>query len=109
MKKTLDQLLDFLGYKTILATNGAEVLSTYNQCRSEIDLVITDNSMPVMDEHAVIKALRQLSSTLKIILCSGQEAEIEVDLVQDLEINGKLNKPFSLDTFDEVISREWNA
>jgi two-component system cell cycle sensor histidine kinase/response regulator CckA len=62
-----DQLLDFLGYETILATNGAEALSTYNQRRSEIDLVITDNSMPVMDGHDLIKALRQLSPTLKII------------------------------------------
>lgn len=49
--------------------NGAEALAEFD--RSGADLVVSNHSMPVMDGPTFVRALRQRSATLPIIMVSG--------------------------------------
>ncbi|MBN1917754.1 MAG: PAS domain-containing protein [Verrucomicrobia bacterium] len=67
-RETLEQA----GYTVLTAADGAEALSIYEQRGTEIDLLVTDATMPRMTGtqliHHVLMALR---SDAKIVLCSG--------------------------------------
>jgi CheY-like chemotaxis protein len=59
------------GYRVLPAANGAEAISLYRRHRSEVALVLTDMTMPVMDGPALISALREINPRVKIIASSG--------------------------------------
>ncbi|HNQ62705.1 MAG TPA: response regulator [Syntrophorhabdaceae bacterium] len=72
-------LLDFNlsgeGYEVLEATHGAEALDIIKT--GEVNLVVTDLSMPVMDGYELIKNLKDNPETSKIpvLLLTGQEEE----------------------------------
>jgi len=70
--RTLARLtLERQGYRVITASNGVEALSYFSQQPSEIAVVLTDLSMPVMDGAGLIAAIVQVVPTQPIILASG--------------------------------------
>ncbi|MDC0325576.1 response regulator, partial [bacterium] len=93
------------GYQVITASNGADALSKYNEHQTEIDLVITDNFMPVMDGPALIHALRKMSPSLKIILCTGLEAQNTMDELHALQVDETIFKPFSSAALLDLIKK----
>jgi CheY-like chemotaxis protein len=66
--------LQSYGYRTLKAEDGAEAIALFAKHANEIDVVVTDVMMPVMDGHALVRALRQLSPRVKIIAASGLES-----------------------------------
>ena len=102
--KSATMLLRHKGYKVISASNGAEALSKFSEHQAEIGLVITDFSMPVMDGPALIKAIRQISPSVGIVLCTGMEMQDTCDEISGLDINGTIFKPFSASALAETVS-----
>jgi len=96
-------LLEAKGYEVISAYNGAEALSVFTKRKSDIDLVITDFSMPVMNGPTLIKSIRELAPGTNVILCTGIETEENLQGLEGLEINATMFKPFSAATLFESI------
>jgi signal transduction histidine kinase/FixJ family two-component response regulator len=65
------EILRGYGYQVIEASDGVEALEIFNHKRAEIDLVILDLLMPKLSGKETLERLRQLDSTLKILICSG--------------------------------------
>jgi len=65
------EILRGYGYKVIEACNGLEALEIFRHKKAEIDLVILDLLMPKLSGKETLERLRQLDSTLKILICSG--------------------------------------
>ncbi len=87
--------LERFGYRTISATNGAEGLAAYLERQSEIDLVVTDMSMPDMDGPLMIRALRKIDNDLKIIGMSGLMDQGQTAELETIGVNTFLTKPFT--------------
>jgi CheY-like chemotaxis protein len=62
-------LLEEVGYRVVIATNGEEGLKLFES--SPFDVVVTDFRMPRMDGGELIQRMRQLKPTARIILLSG--------------------------------------
>jgi PAS domain S-box-containing protein len=65
------EILRGYGYQVVEAADGVEALEIFRQKRAEIDLVILDLLMPKLSGKETLERLRQLDSTLKILICSG--------------------------------------
>jgi CheY-like chemotaxis protein len=65
------EILRGYGYKVVEAADGLEALEIFRHKRAEIDLVILDLLMPKLSGKETLARLRQLDSTLKILICSG--------------------------------------
>ncbi len=52
-----EQILRYAGYRSISARNGREALNILD--REQIDLILTDLSMPVMDGYRATELIRQ--------------------------------------------------
>src|SRR5690242_14732184 len=62
-------VLEELGHKVQVASNGADALEQFSQ--HKFDLVVTDYKMPRMDGLELIGRLRKLQPEIRIVLVSG--------------------------------------
>jgi CheY-like chemotaxis protein len=102
--KAVQRTLQRRGYEVETASNGAEALERL-RTRQGIDLVITDQTMPVMTGTELIEQLRADGLTVPVILASGFGAA--VDRVRN-EGSGdvwRMDKPFATEELLAMVSR----
>ena len=93
-----NQTLEAFGYRVLTATDGAEAVAVYAQHKNEIDVVLTDMMMPIMDGAAVIRALRKINPSLKMIAASGFNANGGAAKVAESGVKHFLTKPYTAGT-----------
>ena len=71
IRQVAQQTLENFGYCVMPASQGAEAVALFARYSDQIDLVLTDMSMPVMDGPATIRALLSIRANVHIIGCSG--------------------------------------
>jgi CheY-like chemotaxis protein len=96
--------LEHFGYRTISAADGAQGLSVYKDRPGEVDLVLTDMSMPEMDGPSMIKALRSIDPSIKIVGMSGLMNSEQTAELESLQVAAFLTKPFTAEKLLNAIS-----
>ncbi len=100
---TMDMLAQ-LGLSAEQASNGAEAIQLFRN-NAGIDLVIADIGLPDMDGHALVRELRQLRPSVKIIMASGSvpgESSADEDAGGSLT---HLGKPYQLADLKRAVER----
>ena len=87
--------LESFGYRTLVAVDGAEGLAAYVEQQSDVALVLTDMSMPVMDGPSMIRALRELDPKIRILGMSGLMNSEQTAELESLDVSTFLTKPFT--------------
>jgi len=88
--------LERLGYRTLVAVDGASGLDVYKRCQPEISLVLLDAKMPGMDGAELYRTLREYNPAVKCLIISGYAAPSrEVETLKDEGVLGFIRKPFS--------------
>ena len=90
-------------YDVDTAEDGSAALERLRS--TPYSLLITDLKMPGVDGLTVIRAARELSSTLPIIIVTGQSTEASAIEAVNLGVAGYLTKPFSMDRVIAVAAR----
>lgn len=63
--------LERFGYRVLVASQGEEALRLHRERACEIDLVLTDVSMPLMDGPTLVRELRGLNPEILVVASSG--------------------------------------
>jgi CheY-like chemotaxis protein len=63
--------LEGAGYEVLVASDGTEALAQYLKHRGRIDLVVTDIMMAIMDGPAMIRTLKQIDPSVRVIAVTG--------------------------------------
>jgi len=97
------------GYKVFTAQDGEEALAVYKLHQKEIDLVVSDLSMPKMNGDELIVKLLALNPAVKAILATGA-----IDLKGKAEflhigVRDILMKPFLLDELMSSVRKVLDA
>jgi CheY-like chemotaxis protein len=98
-------MLTPLGYEVVTCTSGPEALQIFLQTPQSFDLVITDQTMPLMTGETLVRALRRIRPDIPIILCTGYSSSIDADKARAQEIEAFLMKPLSVYTLAPTIQR----
>jgi PAS domain S-box-containing protein len=99
------QVLENFGYRTLAAANGEEALALYVERRSEIAIVFTDLMMPVMDGPELMRRIREINPSAKIIATSGVVPDRDESKSVMVSINYFLSKPFTAETLLTCVKR----
>ena len=102
----LRQILEDGGHQVIEAAHGQEGLDSFEQRRP--DLVVTDMRMPGFDGGEVIRRLRQMSESVRILAVSGAMTADSAAWLQnahEVGANGILSKLGPLDQILAAIDR----
>lgn len=92
-REEFEFLLDNIFGRVVVAQNGEEALEKFKQ--NDIDLIITDISMPQMDGIELIKRVRAINSDMKIVVFSAHENTKYLSECIDLGVDGFLGKPLN--------------
>lgn len=95
--------LERYGYRVLVASNGAEAVSTYAARRGEIALVLTDMAMPIMDGAATIVALRAIDPHVRVVASSGHPANGGVSKALGAGVQHFVPKPYTAATLLRAI------
>lgn len=96
--------LEMFGYRSISGASGAEGLAAFKDRRDEIDLIVTDISMPDMDGPAMIREIRDIDPDVKIIGMSGLMNAEQTAELENLAVTSYLIKPFTAEKLLVAIS-----
>lgn len=92
-RKTLERH----GYQVRLARDGREAVEMFSQSPGEIQVVVTDMSMPVMDGPTAIRLLRAINPNVRIVASSGLESVGGAAKAIGAESVLFISKPYSAD------------
>jgi len=98
------QTLETFGYRVITAADGGEAVAAFRERREEIDLVLTDMTMPNMDGRAAIQAIFQANPGVKVVAASGGGGGREgAPAHLDPRVRHFLPKPYTAETLLTVL------
>ena len=97
------ETLEKLGYRVIAKTSSVDALTSFKDHPDEIDVVITDLTMPHMTGLELAQEFQRIRPDTPIILCSGHVAKLPVDKAKSMGIQAVVSKPVSRRTIAEVI------
>ena len=90
------QRLAKLGYVVIAKTDPSEALEFFRVNPDQIDLVITDMTMPHMTGDRLAQEILKIKSDTPIILCTGYSNRISKEKAKGLGIRKYIEKPIDM-------------
>lgn len=87
--------LETFGYRVLLARDGTEAIAMYVANRADVKVVLTDMMMPFMDGLAMIRALKKLAPSIKIICASGLTDDPKIVEAGRAGVQFFLSKPYT--------------
>ncbi len=90
----LSEILRALPADVIVAKNGWEAIH-HIETGKAFDLVLLDVVLPQMSGLEVLRRLRRISASTKVILSTGYATSLDAKDLTKLEIAGLLGKPYT--------------
>jgi PAS domain S-box-containing protein len=87
------QMLEMLGYRVVGKTDSREAFAYFKEHAGEIDLVITDFTMPHMTGIDLAREIRKIRPELPILLCTGYNTGFSEAELKEAGINAFILKP----------------
>jgi CheY-like chemotaxis protein len=87
------EMLEYWGFKALLAYNGDQALELFQQ-HASIDLVIMDFNLPCRDGYQLLHQLQTITPQVKVIITSGFFAQSEIEKFLQAGVAGVIHKPF---------------
>lgn len=91
----LSSILKSLGYSVTTCTSGREALELYRGNPGKFDLVLSDQTMPMITGAELATEIRALHPKQPIILCSGYSQTLPQEKAELLGISAYVTKPVS--------------
>ncbi len=89
-------ILERLGYRVLLTSDGQETIQVYQDRQREIDAVVLDMTMPKMTGRQTLKKLLEINSKAKVILSSGYTAEGSFAELMQQGAKDFIQKPYTM-------------
>ena len=97
------KVVEVLGYKARAFNSSGKALKAFLEAPQDVDLVITDMTMPIMTGTTLAKAIKRVRKDLPIILCTGyNEQACNMDL-DTFTVNALIMKPVGIQKIAETI------
>ncbi|WP_319408000.1 ATP-binding protein [uncultured Desulfosarcina sp.] len=98
-----EQMLAFLGFDVLTATDGLEALKVFAANRERIRLTVLDVNMPRMGGRETLARLRGINPSLPILAASGFTEAQTREKLGDARVEGCIKKPFRVDQLRDKI------
>jgi len=102
LREISSEMLNVLGYRVILASDGEEALHIFREKMDEIDLVIIDLVMPRLSGKETYTLIKGLKPSIKALFITGyQIGKAHTDFIVEQGLDA-VQKPFSV----EILGRK---
>lgn len=93
MRMLLKRILHLNGHSVVgEVESGARALEVYKEVSP--DLVLMDISLPDLDVTSIIKSMKELRNSVKIIACFSPMKKLSTKEILRMNVDKYINKPF---------------
>jgi CheY-like chemotaxis protein len=92
--RIVSEMLERLGCRVRVASNGVEAVEIFRGSFHEIDVVLLDLVMPEMGGKDAFICLRAIHPSVRVIIASGHSLDGEVQSILNFGAKGFIQKPF---------------
>jgi len=85
------------------ASDGDEALETYKQNQKNIDLILTDQSMPNMNGIDMIREVRKIDSKIPVVLVTATKEQNDLIDAINLNVTSFIEKPIQYEKIIDAI------
>jgi two-component system cell cycle sensor histidine kinase/response regulator CckA len=102
-RQTITRMLEAGGFNVRTATNGVEALEALESDGDEIDIVLSDVTMPEMGGIDLSYQIRERYPTMPVALVSGDVSDLERSIIgrQDVPF---IKKPFHAESLYSAVN-----
>ena len=100
----LSELLQQYGYKVKAFNNSQDALAYFEANYDEIDLVLTDQTMPNITGAEMAEKMLEVRNDIPIILCTGFSESVNENTALAMNISSYMEKPIRADELLNTIS-----
>lgn len=97
-------VLEALGYNVMLAKDGLDGVTKYEERHDEIHMVILDLVMPRMKGDKAFQRMKEINPHCKAIVISGHIKEDSLDELFGDGVKGFIEKPFDVVALSELVN-----
>jgi PAS domain S-box-containing protein len=90
------EMLETVGYRVLVASDGEEAMGLYTRRMGDIHLVILDLIMPGMGGKSCLEALLRLDPRVKVLIASGYSVNGRLEETLRSGARGFISKPYEL-------------
>ncbi|MFK5915486.1 MAG: PhnD/SsuA/transferrin family substrate-binding protein [Woeseiaceae bacterium] len=101
----LSELLRSKGYNVTSFNCSNKALSFYKGHHNDIDLVISDQTMPILTGIEMTKEIRMINATVPMIICSGYSEGIQ-EKIEAFDNVDFISKPIHANVLLEMINQQ---
>jgi PAS domain S-box-containing protein len=98
-------MLTRMGFKVLEAIDGVDAVEIFQKHQDEIDVVVSDLTMPRMDGWETLAALRRIRPDLPVILATGNDESIAIAGGHLESPQAFLYKPYKKSTLKESLAK----
>jgi two-component system cell cycle sensor histidine kinase/response regulator CckA len=104
LREAAQEMLQRLGYRVVLASNGTDAIELFKTNFGQIDLTILDVVMPGLSGPAVYSQMAAIQSDLRVVFATGYTPET-ASLNSTLEKKDVpiLQKPYSMKNLGQIV------
>ncbi|MBV5317519.1 MAG: Cache 3/Cache 2 fusion domain-containing protein [Desulfobulbaceae bacterium] len=99
------EMTEALGYRVTSFVQSVEALDYICQHGNEVDLIVTDLTMPGLTGLDLARSLQEKQIHLPIILCTGHDEQLSAAALKAIGIKAIMLKPVSVHNFAEMIRK----
>ncbi|WP_081881147.1 hybrid sensor histidine kinase/response regulator [Ghiorsea bivora] len=103
--KSQKHALTALGYEVLEAKHGKQAVQLFEQYQSQISLVVTDVTMPVMGGVRAVQKMRAIQGDLRVIFVTGYDKDNTLDELPSMD-ECILEKPYTMDKLNKMIQQQ---
>ena len=105
-RKIVIKYLEPMGFETVQAANGGEVIKILNSGDPLPGLILMDWNMPVLDGYQVLQMLRkdERYKGLPIIMLTSESDDTNRNQALDAGASGYITKPFTAEDLIQIIN-----
>ena len=103
------QMLEQLGYQVVSTNSSRQALEIFQKNPFEVDLLITDMTMPYMTGARLAREVLKIRPDLPVIICTGFNEKISPDWAREMGLKGFLMKPFSINDIAKAVEQALNG
>jgi CheY-like chemotaxis protein len=105
LTQMLRGMLEYLGYTVMTENSPMDAVKLFPSLKDELDLVITDQTMPLLTGDALARQLLDLKPDLPIILITGYSEKVTEEQTRAMGIGALLLKPIAVQDLAVTIRR----
>ncbi|KON48555.1 hybrid sensor histidine kinase/response regulator [Mariprofundus ferrooxydans] len=105
IRETGKDILEHLGYKVILAEDGAQAIELYRQYSDAISAVIMDIVMPKVQGVEAMLEIKKRKPNLPVILVTGYDRQNVLDKHGKLMADVIVSKPYSVEKISKILHK----